>query len=75
LSVTPVLKHRRLLGQTIRLYRKQAELSQEQLAEKSDLHPGYVSSVERGAKTISVDALVRIANALRVRLRDLVGDI
>lgn len=70
-----VPKHRRLLGQNIRAYRKKAELSQEELAEKSDLHPGYLSVVERGAKTISVDALIRIANALKIKLRDLVVDL
>jgi transcriptional regulator with XRE-family HTH domain len=50
-------------------------LSQEKLAEKTDLSPPYVSDVERGEENISVDALARIANALNVRLRDLVGDV
>jgi transcriptional regulator with XRE-family HTH domain len=64
-----------LLGETIRQYRKRAGLNQEKLAEKADLHPGYVSQVERGVKTISVDALLRIAKVLGVRLRDLVAEI
>jgi transcriptional regulator with XRE-family HTH domain len=68
-------KHRRLLGEAIRQHRKQVGLNQETLAEKADLHPGYVSQVERGVKTISVDALLRIAKVLGVRLRDLVGEI
>jgi transcriptional regulator with XRE-family HTH domain len=71
-SVFQVPKHRRLLGDAIRQYRKRANLSQEKLAEKVDLHPGYVSQVERGVKTISVDALLRIAKVLGVSLRDLV---
>jgi len=66
------LKYRRVLGEAIRLYRKQAKLSQEMLAEKADLHPVYISAVERGAKTISMDALMRIAHALKVKVRDLV---
>jgi transcriptional regulator with XRE-family HTH domain len=73
--VITVPKHRRLLGETIREYRKRAGLNQEKLAEKADLHPGYVSQVERGVKTISVDALLRIAKVLGVRLRDLVAEI
>jgi transcriptional regulator with XRE-family HTH domain len=50
-------------------------LSQEKLAEKAELHPVYISAVERGAKTISMDALMRIAKALNVKVRDLVADL
>ena len=74
-TVPSVPKHRRMLGEQIRAYRKQAGLSQEKLAEKADLDPTYVSDVERGEENISVDALVRIATALSVRLRDLVVEI
>jgi XRE family transcriptional regulator, regulator of sulfur utilization len=69
------LKYRQVLGEAIRLRRKQLGFSQEKLAEKAELHPVYVSAVERGVKTISVDALMRIAKALKVRVRDLVSDI
>jgi len=68
-------KQRYILGKAIWLHRKQAGLSQEQLAEKAELHPVYVSAVERGVKTISVDALIRITKALNIRLRDLVQDL
>ncbi len=66
-----VTKHRRILGETIRSYRKQAGLSQEKLAEKAELHPTYVSDVERGAENISVDALSRIAKTLKIHVNDL----
>jgi len=68
-------KHRRAFGEAIRAHRKQARLSQEKLAERAQLHPVYISAVERGAKTISLDALVRVAAAMKVRLRDLVWDV
>ncbi|HZL78674.1 MAG TPA: helix-turn-helix transcriptional regulator [Candidatus Limnocylindrales bacterium] len=71
----PNLKYRRILGEAIRVCRKQAGLSQEKLAEKAELHPVYVSAVERGAKNISMDALIRIAKAVGVRVRNLVEDI
>ena len=64
-----IARHRRVLGDSIRKNRKKTGLSQEKLAEKANLHPVYVSAVERGAKTISVDNLVRIAKALKVRPR------
>ena len=62
---------RRVLGDNIRSHRKRLEFSQETLAEKADLHPKYVSEVERGGRTISVDALNRIAKVLNVPLSQL----
>ena len=49
-------------------------MSQEKLAEKADLHPVYFGQVERGEQAVSVHALVRIAKALGVRVRNLVED-
>jgi XRE family transcriptional regulator, regulator of sulfur utilization len=46
-------------------------LTQEQLAEKADLAPAYISRVEQGQENISVDSLARIALALDVELADL----
>jgi len=68
-------QHRKIIGETIRKYRKRAKITQEKLAEKSDLHPVYIGEVERGEETASVEALLRIAKALRVRLRDIVSDV
>jgi transcriptional regulator with XRE-family HTH domain len=62
------------LGEHIRACRKKAGLSQEKLAEYANLHPTYISDVERGGENISVDALLRIAKALGVKVRDLVAD-
>lgn len=67
-----VPKHRRLLGEAVRAARKEAELSQEKLAEKADLSTVFISRIERGVESPSVDNLVKIARALGVRVRDLV---
>lgn len=67
--------HEKVLGETIRKHRKKARLTQERLAEKSSLHPVYIGELERGEESASVAALVRIANALGVRVRDLVRKI
>ena len=61
-----------MLGENIRARRKHIGLSQEKLAERAELHPVYISAVERGAKTISMDALVRVAKALKVQAHHLV---
>ena len=50
-------------------------MTQEELAEAAELHPVYIGEVERGEEAASVSALVRIATALGVRLRDLVKDV
>jgi transcriptional regulator with XRE-family HTH domain len=68
-------KHHKVLGERIRLLRKSAHLSQEKLAEKADLHPNYIGEIERGEKAVSIDTLLKLAAALRVRVRDLVDDI
>ncbi|MGH7951298.1 MAG: helix-turn-helix domain-containing protein [Limisphaerales bacterium] len=69
------LPHQKIIGEAIRKHRKIAEMSQEKLAEKADLHPVYFGQVERGEQTVSVHALMRIARALKVRVRDLVADL
>ena len=65
-------KHHKVLGETIRSYRKVAHLSQEKLAEKSDLHHNYIGEIERGEKAATIDTMLKISKALGIRVRDLV---
>lgn len=65
-------QHRRLLGAAIRTNRKNLEFSQEKLAERAGLSTVFISRVERGVESPSVDSLVKIAKALGVSTRDLV---
>lgn len=69
------LPHRKALAQNLRQFRKKAKLTQERLGELADLNPKYIGEVERMEKTISVDALARIATALKVHLRDLLREV
>lgn len=55
-----------LLGKNVRLLRKQAGLSQEELAFQAEMKRGYVSDLERGKRNPSVKALGRLAHALGV---------
>ena len=48
-------------------------MTQEQLAEVADLHPNYVSSVERGERNISIVNIEKIARALGVTMSKLVA--
>jgi DNA-binding XRE family transcriptional regulator len=64
-----ILRHRKLIGDAIRRYRKRADLTQEKLAESADLNPKYLGEIERGEKIISIEALLRIAKAIKVPIR------
>ena len=46
-------------------------MTQEQLAEASELSAYFVGSIERGQATVSVRSLEQVARALHVELRDL----
>jgi transcriptional regulator with XRE-family HTH domain len=66
--VSGIGKVRKDLGANVRAFRKKAGLSQERLAEKAELHPVYISQVERGQKAVSIEALWKLSRALRVSL-------
>lgn len=74
-AVSRARQQLKTLGATIREYRIRAGLSQEQLAEKADLHPVYVGKIERGQQWISLHALLRVAEAMSVRAADLLRDL
>ena len=69
------LPYRRIVGQKVRTYRKEAGLSQEALAEKASLSYKYLGEVERGYVNVSLDSLMRIAKALKLKLNDLVCEV
>jgi XRE family transcriptional regulator, regulator of sulfur utilization len=71
----PILRHRRIIGEAIRHYRKQENLTQEKLAERVDLNPKYIGEVERGEKIISIEALLRIAKVVKVPVLEFFRDL
>ena len=62
-----------LFARNMRRIRLGLELTQERLAERAELHPNYISSVERGERNISIRNIERIAKALRVAMSELVS--
>ena len=63
---TPEL--REALARKLREIRLQQGITQERLAFLAQLHPTYISMLENGRKSPTVDALERIARALGVRI-------
>lgn len=53
-------------GHAVRALRDEQQLTQEQLAESSEMHVTYISQIERGLKNVSLFNIHRIANALSV---------
>jgi transcriptional regulator with XRE-family HTH domain len=60
------------LGDNLRNCRKRAKLTQERLAEKAGLSVVFLSLLENGWRTASLDSMLKIARALGVTLEDLV---
>jgi len=65
-----ILRHRKVLGDAIRFRRKKIRFTQEKLAEKVDLNPKYLGEIERGEKIVSIEALLRIAKAVKTPIRE-----
>ncbi|MEZ4495138.1 MAG: helix-turn-helix transcriptional regulator [Dehalococcoidia bacterium] len=59
-------------GEVLKRLRKEAGLSQEQLAHRCDLHRTYVSMLERGLKSPSLGVVVRLAEELGVEAWEMV---
>ena len=60
------------IGLKIVLERAKRRLSQEKLAELSDLSKTALGAIERGTSSPSIDTLDRIATALNIELSELV---
>jgi transcriptional regulator with XRE-family HTH domain len=60
------------LGPAIREVRKSRGLSQEKLAEISKLHRNFIGLVERNATVPALDSLIAIADALEIKLSELI---
>lgn len=56
------------LGNLIRDKRLAQGISQEKLAEQTNLHRNYISDVERGQRNISLNNIVKIFKALDIKV-------
>ncbi len=67
----------KIIGKNIKKYRKLNNLTQEQLAIKTNLSYGYIKNLEAQSvyATISIETLLLIANTLNVKLVNLLEDI
>lgn len=58
-------------GERIRELRKKSGLSQEELADKANLHRTYIGMIERAEKNITLINIEKLAIALNVDIKQL----
>jgi len=56
----------RVFGTNVRKYRLEKGVSQEKFAEMCNLHRTYISDIERFQRSISLDNIQKIADALGI---------
>lgn len=60
--------YRLIFAQNMRKIRRLKEISQEELAFNANISKTYVSEIERGSRSVSIDVMGRIADALDIPL-------
>jgi len=63
------------LGQMLRTHRRTAGLSQDDFADRIQMHRAYYSAIERGEKNITLVTLHRIAQGFSVSMSQLLVDV
>ncbi|MDE6222142.1 MAG: helix-turn-helix transcriptional regulator [Muribaculaceae bacterium] len=61
-------------GRNVQLRRQSIGISQEELAFRAGLHRTYIGMVERAERSISLQNAKKIADALNVKLDNLLND-
>ena len=62
---------RKKFGRRVRELREARDWSQEELADRADLHRTYISAVERAVRNPTLTVIARIAKALKVSMSEL----
>lgn len=61
------------LGRNIFTRRKELGMSQNSLAEKLDISREHLAKIETAKRTVSLDLLIEIADALNTKVKDLIN--
>jgi CheY-like chemotaxis protein len=66
LLVATNIDAKKCFGASVKFWRNRLGLSQEALAERSEMHRTYICDVERGARNVSLETIERLAQALEI---------
>tara|TARA_Y100000592_G_scaffold58731_1_gene91968 strand:- start:265 stop:489 length:225 start_codon:yes stop_codon:yes gene_type:complete len=61
-------------GKRVRDFRKYKKLSQQELADLANMHRTYIGMIERAEKNISLYGIKKLADALEMKVSDLIGE-
>ena len=65
-------KMKRIVGQALARFRRDAGITQEKLAEIAGLERGYISLIERGLRMPTVDTVFRLCRGLDTRPSEMI---
>lgn len=68
------LTPQRQFGSVVRAERLRQKISQEELAHRSGISTAFLSHVERGTKTVSLESIAKLAKGLGVKGGNLLLD-
>ena len=74
ISISDNLVRTVIIGDRIRAFREERNLSQSDLQQMTGLHPAYISRVENGRTVPQVGSLERLAKSLRIPISALLYD-
>lgn len=67
------MKLEQAFGQILREFRKKANLSQEKLAQESNLDRTYISLLERGLRQPSITTVFQLSTALKISSTEIIS--
>lgn len=67
----PIDERCKAIGRNIKRFREEKGWTQEELAEKADVHVSYIGQIERGLRYPSLKVLFKIAYTLSINIREL----
>lgn len=56
-------------GKRLNRLRKEKKMSQEHLAELSELNRPYISAIEQGKRNVSIEVIEKLAQALEIEIK------
>ncbi len=60
-------------GASLRILRKQHKLSLKELSEKTGISVSFLSSIERGEKSPTLDTLLKLSSAFNINISEMTG--
>ena len=74
-TTADTVKYVERFGQRVRLLREERSLSQEELAERAEVHRTYIGMIERGEKNATIVTIIKLSGAIDIPAMELLREI